>query len=109
MNPKQGAQADEHYRSIVFLELLHDRRLVWTLKIRSRVAALESDPCLVGNCAVRILPCGPGESPGLWRVLRVSTEGHSRGCDTHRLYRLRDHVSERETRVESCRGVRLPR
>src|ERR1700674_774715 len=79
------------------------------LKIRSRLAAVEGDPDLVGDRARRILPGGAGQSLRLRRVLGVPAQDHSRGGHAHRLHRIRDGVSEGEARVELSPGIRLSR
>lgn len=43
-----------------------------------------------------ILPGGAGESPRLWRVLRLPAEGYSRGSHAPRLHGLRNHILERK-------------
>src|ERR1022692_3057376 len=72
------------------------------------LASLESDPGLVGDCAVGILPGCAGKSRRLWSFLGIPAQDHSRGRHARRFHRFRGHVLEGETRVELSRGVRLP-
>src|ERR1700683_4353397 len=99
----------EHHFSIDAIERLHDFRLVWALEVRPRLAAVESNPRLMGNRTVRVLFGGARKSLRLCSILRISTQDHSRGNHDRGLHRVRDFLSQREARLELSRGIRLPR
>ena len=97
----------EHDISFDTVEHLHDFRLVWTFEIRARLAALESDPRLLGNRAIRILFGGARQSPRLCPIRRISPQDHSRGDHDYGFHCVRADVSEGEDGVELSGGVRV--
>ena len=90
------------------VEHLHDLRLVWTPEVRPRLAAVEGDPRLLGNCAVRVLPGGASQSSRLRPVLRISAQDYSRSNYDLGVHCVRDFLSQREVRLELPRRVCLP-
>src|SRR5580700_4887936 len=91
------SQQNEHYPAADYVECLHDLRLVWTFEVRPQLASVESNPGLVGDRAGRILPGGAGEPPGLWQVLGIPAQDHSRGRHAPRFHWICYPVSARET------------
>jgi transposase len=73
------SQRHDHGDPSVYLERLHDVRLVRAPQVRARMATLEGDRGLVGDCAVRILPGRACQSPRQCPLLGLPAQDHPRG------------------------------
>jgi len=62
--PTKRVPRHEHHRPSLHVERFHDVRLVRTLEVRPRLAALGGDPGFLGDCAARILPGGAANRLG---------------------------------------------
>src|ERR1700686_3003692 len=94
---------EDHHFAALF-QRIHDLCLVWTSQIWSCMAAMESHPRIVADCAAGILPRGSRQSMGLRHIYGLSAEDHSRGDHRGGFHHLRHHLPEGENGLE-LRGI----